>query len=259
MDTFFEVEQRPHPTRTGPCELPILYRDASLLGLFFSVDLERARGLFDGMSIEPWPVAGKAVATICAWEYRDSSVGAYGEVGLGIQCRRRGTRPSLARLGLDMRAQDEQGIWVVTLPVTTETAYAAGVDLWGYPKYVTPISTSFERGTSVRLGEELAIECAPLRGPKLPGFPFITYTERGGRLIRTIIEVDYRARWDLGSRARVTIDGEGPTASRMRELGMDGMTPMAVFRTSKFRARLPAGSDMGPVHLRPEMADTDAR
>jgi hypothetical protein len=37
------------------------------------------------------------------------------------------------------------------------------------------------------------------------------------------------------------------------------MTPMAVFRTSKFRARLPAGSDMGPVHLRPEMAETDAR
>lgn len=253
MDTFFEVEQRPHATRTGPCELPILYRDASLLGMFFSIDLERARGLFAGMCIEPWPVAGRAIATICAWEYRDSSVGAYGEVGLGIQSRRRGSRPSLARLGVDMRAQEEQGIWVVTLPVTTEAAYTAGVDLWGYPKYVTPISTRFASDTSVGLGQELSIDCAPLRGPKLPGFPFITYTERGGRLIRTIIEVDHRARWDVGSRARVSITGDGPTASRMRELGMAGMKPVAVFRTSRFRARLPAGSDMGPL------ADPDAR
>lgn len=253
MDTFFAVEQRAHPTRSGPCELPILYRDASLLGMFFHVDLERARGLFEGTCIEPWPVLGRAVATICAWEYRDSSVGSYGEVGLGIQCRRRGTRPSLARLGVDMRAQEEQGIWVVTLPVTTESAHAAGVDLWGYPKYVTPISTRFEGSTSVRLGDEIEIDCAPVRGPKMPGFPFITYTERGGRLIRTIIEVDYRARWDVGSRACIAITGDGPTASRMRELGMDHKAPLAVFRTNQFRARLPAGTDMGPL------SDPDAR
>src|SRR5262245_744097 len=139
MDEFFaRVRQKPFTTSGGTCDLPILYRDASQLGLFFRIDLERARALLRDTTVEPWPILGAAMGAIYAWEYRDSTVGTYNEVGLGIQARRRGTRPSLARLGLDVRAQDDQGIWVVSLPVTTEAARAAGVEIWGYPKYVTP-------------------------------------------------------------------------------------------------------------------------
>src|SRR6185369_13038339 len=113
MDTFLDaVPQKAHATRSGTCALPILYRDASQLGVFFRVDLGRAaERVGRERRIEPWPIFGKAVAAIYAWDYRDSTVGTYGEVGLGIQCRRVGTRPGLLRLATDMGAQDDQGIW----------------------------------------------------------------------------------------------------------------------------------------------------
>ncbi len=249
-DAFFEtVPQRPHPTRKGTCDLPIRYHDASQYGVFFRVDLERARDVIGrDRAIEPWPILGKAVAAIYVWEYRGSTVGSYGEVGLGVHARRKGTRPSLVKLATDMGADDDQGIWVADLPVTTEEAYAAGVDLWGYPKYVTPIETRFEDGgASVRLGGELALSIGKLRGPTMRAQPVVTYTAKDGRLLRTRIDVDHRVRWGTGGSAKLEILGEGPLAESARRLGLDRATRLAAFRTDGFRARLPAGVDLGPA------------
>lgn len=246
-DRFYDVPREAHATSSGPCELPILYRDASQFGVFFSVDLERARDVLGrGKSVEPWPVAGRAVAAIYVWQYRDSTVGAYGEVGLGVQCRRRGERPSLLTLARDMGAQDAQGIWVLSLPVTTEAAFTAGVELWGYPKYVTPVETTFvETEASVRLGNELTLRLEKLSGPSLAAQPVVTYTERQGRLVRTRIDVDHRVRWGTGLGAHLELTGDGPTADLARKLGLDRARAVAAFRTDGFRARLPKGRDLG--------------
>ncbi len=248
MSDFFEgVEQVSHPLSEGACDLPILYRDASTVGVFWNVDIEPAREILKDKTIEPWPLLGRAVVAIYAWEYRDSTVGSYGEVGLGIQARRRGTSPSLLRLGMDMKAQDDQGIWVVTLPVTTESAHRAGVEIWGYPKYVTPIETHFEETARVRLGDELELEVAPIKGPETVGLPVVTYTSKDGQLIRTVIEVGHRVRWGLGGGTTLKLLGSGPTADAARALGLEGKRPNAVFRTDGFRAKLPAGVAIGPI------------
>lgn len=249
VDAFLDMAPRtPTPTSQGPCDLPILYRDASHFGVFFSVDLDRARDVVGrDKSVEPWPILGRACAAIYVWEYRDSTVGSYGEVGLGVQCRRRGTSPSILRLGVDMGAQDDQGIWVVTLPVTTEAAYAAGMEIWGYPKYVAPIETTFVSSeASVRLADELTLRLESLSGPRLPAQPVVTYTAREGRLLRTKIEVDHKVRWGTGHGAHLELRGKGPTADAARALGLDRARTVASFRTDRFRARLPAGKDLGP-------------
>jgi hypothetical protein len=249
MSSLLEsVRQTPRETSKGPCALPILYRDASQLGVFFLADLDRARELLGQTSLEPWPVFGKAIVAIYAWEYRDSTVGTYNEVGLGIQCRRRGTRPSLLRLVRDMGAQEDQGIWVVNLPVTTEAALAAGVELWGYPKYLAPIETRFESaGANVRLGDELEVTVPRLHGPTMLGQPVVTYTGKGGRLIRTAIRTDCRIGWGAGLAARVSVGGDGPTSRSLRALGLDAPRVVAAFRSDGFRAVLPAGEDLGPL------------
>lgn len=249
-DAFLDaVVRTPKPTSAGPCDLPILYRDASQFGVFFRVDLDRARDVVGrDASIEPWPVLGKAVAAIYAWEYRDSTVGAYGEVGLGVQCRRKGTRPSLLKLGTDMGANDDQGIWVASLPVTTEAACSAGIEIWGYPKYVTPIETTFVANeASVRLGDELTLRVASLSGPRIAAQPVVTYTKREGRLLRTRIDVDHRVRWGLGQDAHLELRAEGPTERIARRLGLDRARIVAAFRADTFRARLPEGKDLGPI------------
>ncbi len=242
------VRQTPRQTSKGPCALPILYRDASQIGVFFRADIRRAAKLLEGTSLEPWPVLGKAIVAIYVWEYRDSTVGRYNEVGLGIQARRRGARPSLLELVRDMGAQEDQGIWVVNLPVTTEAAHAAGVEIWGYPKYVTPIETSFEAaGAHARLGDELEISVPRLHGPTMAGQPVVTYTGKSGRLVRTVIRTDCRVGWGAGLAARVRLLDDGPTARSMRALGLDDPRVVAAFRTDAFRAVLPAGDDLGPL------------
>lgn len=249
MSGFFStVKQAPVKTANGTCELPILYRDASQFGVFFRIDLDRACELMAGLEIEPWPIFGKAMGAIYVWEYRDSTVGSYNEVGLGIQARRRGSKPSLAGFLRDMRKQDDQGIWVVNLPVTTQSAYEAGVDLWGYPKYVTPIHTTFrEESAHCRLADEIELSVGKLRGPSML-LPVVTYTSKGKRLIRTVIEVEQAVKWGMGRSASLRVIGDGPTAQSVRALGMESLQPAAVFRTERFRAILPAGADIGPSH-----------
>jgi hypothetical protein len=249
MTTLLEsVRQVPQQTSKGPCALPILYRDASQFGVFFRADLDRAAALLEHTGLEPWPVLGRAIVAIYVWEYRDSTVGTYNEVGLGIQARRRGTRPSLFKLVRDMGAQEDQGIWVVNLPVTTEAAYAAGVEIWGYPKYVSPIQTRFEaQGAEARLGDELAINLPRLTGPTMAGQPVTTYSGRGGRLLRTVIRTECEVVWGLGSAAKVTTIGDGPMSRSLRALGLERPKVVAAFRTDGFRAVLPAGVDLGPL------------
>ncbi len=249
MSSFFEsAPQVTQPLSSGSCDLPIHYRDGGWCGLFYRVALPAAQALCTGLDIEPWPIFGAAVAAIYAWEYRDSSVGSYGEVGIGLQVRRRGARPSVVKLGVDMSADDNQGIWVASLPVTTQAAFDAGVELWNYPKYVTPITTRFDAsGAHVRLGDELELTLGGVRGFRR-NLPVVTYTARQGVLLRTHITTDCLVRLGLPVGASLKVLGDGPSARIIQALGMAERSPLAAFHTNAFRAILPLGKGVGPSH-----------
>jgi hypothetical protein len=91
QDPFFasaERTKRTFSTSAGPCELPILYTDASLLTLVYSVDPAVAAAHVDLQAFEPWDLFGRAWAVLCAFEYRTTSIGPYGERG-GVSNLRR--------------------------------------------------------------------------------------------------------------------------------------------------------------------------
>merc|ERR1712070_1161992 len=104
----------------------------------------------------PWPI-NKAISAIFMFEYRNTSIGSYGEMGLTIQARRAGSGAGLLGYTCDMLANvyhlpsllslcgehTDSGLYVVTLPVTTEAAKAAGREIWGYNKYVQGTSSDF--------------------------------------------------------------------------------------------------------------------
>lgn len=227
----------------GHCDLPILYRDASWLGVFFAVDLQRAREVLDGTGLEPWPVFGRALAAVYAWEYRDSTVGAYKEVGLGVQARVAGTAPSLVGLAMNMLAQPYQGIWVASLPVTTDAACRAGVEVWGYPKYVTEIETHFdELGGRARLGDELEV-AVPRPSVFAKSLQIATYTQCEGTLLRTAIEVRSDVHLCTGGSLKL-LSKKGQTAERARQLGLDEARVLGGFHALRFDATLPEGTPM---------------
>jgi hypothetical protein len=244
-ETFLEVEERSLPTRAGSCPMPLLYRDSSLLALAFPTDPRRAASLFAGASIEPWTFARRALTILAAFEHRDTSIGPHAEIAVFVPCRLRGRAPSLLRFALDMRAQEDQGAWPGAIAVDTDAAVKAS-EPWGYARYRTEIDVRFELERTRVETRELAIDAAAPRGPSLHTLPIITYSERGGRLLRTITETEGAARLGTGLGARVELRADGPTAALLRELGLERARPSVVARVDRLRARVPPGADLGP-------------
>ncbi|MBI2891942.1 MAG: acetoacetate decarboxylase family protein [Deltaproteobacteria bacterium] len=238
-DHLFEgVHQEPRKTSAGEVLLPILYRDASMMNVLYRVPLEPVRALVAGAGLEPVAAGSKALLALTVFEYRDSTVGQYNELSVGFVARPRGS-------GLK-----ETGIWVHLLPVTTEVARAAGREIWGYPKWVARIDWMRER-RSIRAsleGEmELEVPTGVWPAPSI-GLPFTTYTTLDGRLIRTTIRTLASLH---GSRARnieLTISsGDGKVATLLRALDLGATRPLVGLWSDRFRAVLPAGTDLGPA------------
>jgi hypothetical protein len=244
--SFFQhVDQKRVQTSAGGCDLPILYRDASLLSLSYRIDPAKARSSLPA-GLEPWVIFGKALALVCMFEYRDTTIGPYGEVGVGVLARRVGSRPSLIGAARDLSKVMDAGLYVVNLPVSEEVARAAGVELWGYPKYVTGIGTTFRPdGVRVTLDGDFELDIGPARGLRSEGLAIITFSVKGGRLIRTAIVARQPVRWGGARSVKLVLTGDGPTAKTMRALGLHTQTPAFACRTDQMQSILPLGVDVG--------------
>jgi len=251
-DRFFAAERVPHATSAGPVELPILYRDVTAVTALFHGSAAGARRLLEGTGLAPALVRrDRAMVGMAFYDYRDTSVGNYLEVGTAVFAIRDGQRPP--RLGLLdlMRPPGRRrlGAYVVDLPVTTELARAAGRELWGYPKFVTSIAlhatgraldTSVDDpggGTLCRLAGRMGA------GVPAPPMSLMTYTRRDDQLIRTHIEV--RGRVTARRPGTVTLEvgrSSHVMADHLRTLGLDGARPFAVLISDRFQSKLYAGT-----------------
>ena len=247
-DSFFKpIKQKPRETSVGPCNLPMLFNDSSFVGVIYRIDAKKVAELLGVSSpFEPLLVFGKALCVVSAFEYRESTVGAYNEIALVILVKRKGTTPSLFRMMLDIRKQEEQALWVVNMPVTTQEARAAGFEIWGYPKYVTRIDTDFAADhTHVTLENEFTLKMGNPGGLRIKGQPFANFTINEGHLIRTIVEVDNKVQFGAAGSVKLDIIGNGPTAKSIKTLGLEKLRPTLIFRTDEWRSILPEGKHFG--------------
>jgi hypothetical protein len=248
-------------TTEGQGKLPIIYFDGSLVGVFYLVDPAAAQEMLPN-DLEPMvlPFVNKAISGIFMFSYRNTTIGPYGEMGLTIQTRRKGSGATLIGYLCDMVAHiykltgmlrfyssSDTGLYVVTLPVEVEGAKAAGRQIWGYNKYISEFSSDFTKPESMSftLGKEFSFEMGrPSYGLTMAGLPFLTYTHLNGNLIRTVVEVGHKAHYGFKD-LQLNIFGTGETADRMKRLGLDRTSPLAAFRTDALHAHLPRGM---PVH-----------
>lgn len=243
-DEFFAgVEQKPVHTSAGVCDLPILYRDGSVIGLMYRVAPEKVAPLIPDRDLfEPFTLLGKAVVQLVAFEYRDTTIGPYGEVALAVEIKRKGSSPSTWGALTNAKNQPAYGSTFLNLPVTTQAACAAGREIWGYPKYVVDISTSFaEDRVHVAQAGEFDLEAGRPGWLETPGIPFVLMSTKEGRVVRTIVETGHKLRWGGGDTVKLTKLGAGPTADNMEALGLFGATPSFVWRALHMRSILPAG------------------
>lgn len=240
--SFFEGhEKEVVETSAGTCELPILYRDGSVIGLMYRVPPEVvAPCIADSERFEPFTLMGKAVVQLVVFEYRETSIGVYNEVALAVEVKRRGTSPSTLGALFNAPAHPDYGSLFLNLPVTTEAACAAGREIWGYPKYVVPITTEFSEDSVHAVQEgEFDLKAGKPGWLKMKGIPFVLMSVKNDRVVRTIVRTDQTLQW--GGNVELTLLGKGPTADNLEKLGLPGMKPSFVWRSSHLRTILPRG------------------
>ena len=244
---LFDVEQRVHRTADATSTVPVLYRATTIFGAVYTVDPGVASSPFEGACIEPWPISGGAAVLVVGLEHHASTAGPYRALAVALPARRRGFEGTLLRFVVDMRAIEEQALWITALASTSAAARASGRALWGLPHETADVQVTIDRAAEARVPGEIALRCEPPRGPALACPPLCLFGRAAERLCRTIAEVEGRVRVDVGSRAHLHIEGSGPLARAARSLGLDRARPRLSFRADRVRARLPLPSDTGPI------------
>jgi hypothetical protein len=164
-------------------------------------------------------IPGYSALGIACIDYRQTTLGAYGEVGISWPTVNAARHPGLARIPalplLFGALWPTLGWWVHKLPVTTEAARDAGVAVWGYPKFIASIDYSWDGAVrTCRLGEggaeilRLDVDTSMWARPQQ--FTQRTYTRKDGQLLSTQIQFEgtgmsyftpWRARLALGPHA----------------------------------------------------------
>lgn len=208
-------------------DLPIVYRKATAVFAAFPCPLRALRPLLPHPLLVPASLGfGRGVCVVAVFDYEDTSIGPYREVGLGFQVRLRSAGPMpLLPLVAD-RLFEDVGAWVQLLPVTTSIADKAGRAGWGLPKFVADIR--IERTDDhlecevVEAGERVLHFSAERPGPSRPSaFPFRFYSALGDEILFTELHVDaVGASARLGARARLEL----PSHARTRDLDRDALS-----------------------------------
>lgn len=246
---FLDVHTRETQTSLGPVRLPVLYADGASLLAFFRVEAARAARQLEGTGLEPaiFP-GGHALHGLAFYDYRETAIGPYHEVGSALAVQRAGEPASMFDL-FRAPAGRRLGFHILDLPVSTPIADAAGREIWGYPKFVTDLPQRYQKGAFSGAvmapdgGEILRLEGRARWIVRMPSIDLLLYSHLRGQLLRTAVDVKAPTRIARGHGFRLTL---GPAQHRMAEslraLGLDGARPLAVARCEGgFQCRLHEG------------------
>lgn len=252
-DPFFQYPKTIFTGSEGPVELPILYFDNSTLIALFWVDHARAAAqVADGLQAVRFG-NGKALIALALYEYRTTSIADYHEAGVAIAVVPQGVQqPTWPLLSL-FRSLDKNpvGFYVIDLPVTTAAACAAGREIWGYPKFITPIDFSLQGGrfdgavTDPTDGNPM-LTVRGKAGLTVPGplMDLVLYSPHQGQMLRTLVNTRGGARLGLAGSIMLEVSNSSqhPMAQHLVALGLRHAQPAFVSYTHALQLRLNAGA-----------------
>ncbi len=153
-DFFKGVIQQPVTVAGREGKLPAFYQDTSTMLAVFSASTSKVDALLphrDLHAVELRP--GRALVAIAGLDHRRSDLGSYGEMMIGPLCTfGRRSVPLFDMVAQVLRRS--VSVYVRHLPATTELAYVAGVEIYGFPKFIAEIAfTGEDRKLRCRLSE----------------------------------------------------------------------------------------------------------
>ena len=252
-DPFFQYPRTHVNTSEGDVTMPILYYNSSQMTAFFWVELEKAKPLTqDGLDVISF--GGKALVGLSFYEYRETSIGSYNEVGVAIACVPTGVKvPKYPLLSLIKNVDKSQvGFNVIDLPVTTPAACAAGKEIWGYPKFVAGIDFDLTKQNFRGVvrnpdGENNIVKMEGNFGLGIP-YPIIDlilFSNHQGDMLRTLVNIRAKGKVTLPGSMKVTLgESNHPMAQRLASLGLDNAKPVFLMSTSGLQLRLNLGASI---------------
>lgn len=252
-DPFFQYPRTVAHTSEGDVELPIFYYDDSNLMALFRVDYDKAQQLVTPHGVQAVRfTGGKALAGVAFYEYRKTSIADYREVGVAIAVVPKGAEaPALPMLSM-FRQLDKNtlGFHILDLPVTTPAACAAGKEIWGYPKFVTPIGfvlsgNRFEGTVSDPDSGGRLLRLSGHTGPGVSGplLDLVLYSRLDGTMLRTLVNTRGGGKFCLPGTIRLEVESSAhPMAQRLITLGLQNARPALVIHTHTLQLRLNAGA-----------------
>ncbi len=273
---LFSVPRKDVPVPGGVVQLPIFYRDACLAQALYLCPFDDVAPKLYGTGLVPvrsW--SNKALVGVASFEYRDTSIGPYNEVGVGIACYpargRNSTNVDLPPfrvfdLLFPRPRQRAVGFYILDLPVTTDAACVAGREIWGYPKFVADIAMAFSDNEfqanvlEPNTKREIVSFSGPLdRGVAMPGMGFVLYSNTDDTIHQTSVTVDMTVRTSFRPTTKLTVgSGDHPMEVNLRQMGLADTRPFLLQTTTRFRSRLSAGAGIAtwktpcPAYSKPQ-------
>jgi hypothetical protein len=232
-------------------DLPVMYyRDDSFMAMF-GASYDPVRALLPSKELYPVTLDGKrALVAVLAFNYLQTSIGPYGEIGIAIPCTHGQPGPPFLPLALEARYPGWGG-FVLHLPVTSLAARDGGRVVYGYAKFVADMDfekrPAYQRVHMWEGESHILTFTVQQRGlPIKDNRPLVTYSVRDGELIKTTIPS--RAVYQLGmAPGSGTLElGDHPIADELRAL--DISTTAVITKNYLSRSSiLPAGEPVGPA------------
>ncbi len=234
------------PTSAGPCRIPLIHDDGSVVGLVYRLAPDAVSALLPEGPIEPYVAFGRATILLAAFDYRSSSIGPYRQVALTILAKRRGSAPTLFGSFRDLETDPDLGLFVIELPVSSPLAFAAAGEIWGYPVYETKIATEFRPdGLVVDVLGDVTLRMGLGGGLSTSALPLVTFSSVNDALVRTVITGAYQVCWGGTRTVELEIAGDGPLGEALLRLGIDGVKPAMAFRSDAVESSFPQGVVVG--------------
>ena len=215
MDDFFQgVFQFEVDFEGQKAKVPIFYRDASAIVGMFPASLKKLRKMLPEKLEVKELIPSVALLGIACFKYRDTDIGEYNEIGITASVElENNTSPTLkkifpVRIAKQINTlireilQGEFHAHVIHLPVTTEIAKIAGVEIYNYPKFIADIevdvdnmySSLREKVKNKRRNKKEILHVEKSSGIQLltqkeRKILFITYQEKDGEIIKAEVLV----------------------------------------------------------------------
>lgn len=204
-------------------ELPILYFRDDLFAVFVTCSMKRVKEIMPTDRLKPVSMGpGRAVVGFGAFNYIDTSIGPYGEVGVIIPVVHDRPNPPIIPILLEA-SYPGLGFLVMHLPVTTLLARDGGRLIWGYTKFTSEMHfTNTPESISCELSEggKLILRASMKKQGILrrDNRPLVTYSVLDRELIRTRIATRAIYLLNMFPKSAEVVFGAHPVADTIKAL-----------------------------------------